>query len=332
MVINMKFSLMAYSGLLVAKIAFLPNLNLLLGVFLVMVFDFITGVIKSKLQGNDISSKGFRKTIPKLIQNVGLILVGIVMGNFLPKDNDLAKWVTDGFMLFIIYTEVYSIVENLIGMNPDSKVARMIFTPLLSILTLGIDKLSLQKKDSSNSTVLVLCIALIITSCKTSKPTNVSFYEKKDTTEVSYKQVQFKVEGGSVQSQINLDSILNVFALKIVKSQPQGTPTLNVDSLVSQMKKALFLQKPVTTSDKNDKAELRFWFDQYGRVQINCISKDQTIHLLAAEVKKLQTIIQKNESIEVEYKMPWYGWFAVGWAFLSTIIVVAMIYTALRNR
>lgn len=122
------------------KLQFVPDLNLLGWVFVAMLFDFITGVMKAKLNKEPITSKRFRESVVKALQYIGVMVGCIILGNTVKENNELVRWINDGMMIFIIYVEVYSIIENFRDMNPASKMSKLVFTPLLGLLSLTIAK------------------------------------------------------------------------------------------------------------------------------------------------------------------------------------------------
>lgn len=131
------------------KLHYMPNLDLLTWVFIAMLFDFISGIIKSKMLKIPITSGRLRDSAIKSLQYIGVIVGCIIIANTVHETNEITTWINDGMLIFIIYCEVYSIIENLRDMKPDSKVSRLVFVPLLSILSLSITKAALKVKDES---------------------------------------------------------------------------------------------------------------------------------------------------------------------------------------
>lgn len=324
----MKLFSIAYISLLFLKITFMPNLNLLMWVAVAVAIDLVTGVAKSAFHNIKPTSGGFKRTIVKALQYAGLIVAGIVIGNTTKESNELVQWINDGMLLFLIYIEVYSIIENLRDLNPESKIAKMIFVPLLSILTFGIDKLSLLKKtDKPNdalekNTILIIAVisaTALLSSCTVVKPGNDTSYTKTDSTQVVYKPIIVPVKGATVYNHIDYDSLYKAWLKTIPENQK-----VNIDSLFNEFKKSL-KKDTVRTTDPFTKAELKYWFDEHGKLQIQCTAKDRELQLMQAEIIKLTTEKSKQTTTVVQYKMTWWGWICVGWALILTVLVIAAI-------
>ena len=129
-----------------------PKAGLLAAVFILVLLDFITGVVKAKLKGVARTSQGYRKTIIKMMQYVIAILIFIGGGYFLksavPPDADgnivqVASILTQAssyVMLFIMYIETSSIFENLYDIDQDSPFSKNFIKPVLRVLKFGIEK------------------------------------------------------------------------------------------------------------------------------------------------------------------------------------------------
>lgn len=312
-----------YISLLFLKLSFMPDAGLLAWVFIAMLADLVTGIIKSKMLKTPITSTGMRKSVVKALQYMGLIIAGVILGNTMKENNEVIRWINDGMLIFIIYVEVYSILENLYAMNPESPVSKNIFKPLLSFLALSISKNPFSKINNNtgsnnNLTVIVLLLVSIsFASCKIVNPGIDSSYEKSDTTSTNYKPVNVDVKGATVSNTLNVDSIVAAIAYKIKATQP----TVNMDSLIATIKANLsYSNKPVSVTDKDGKVELKYWLDEFGKLQITCSSKDQTIQLLVAEITKLSKEKRTEARTEVDYRMPWWGWLILGASAIMFVI------------
>lgn len=134
----MKF---AFAGsLLFIKLTFAPNVSLLLILFIVMVFDFLTGIYKCKVTGVARTSEGYKRTVTKFVQyafglmsSYGLAYVANESGGQAVKF--LAPYLVDGLAIFIIYIEVTSIFENLYAADKETAISKYFFAPMLKILT-----------------------------------------------------------------------------------------------------------------------------------------------------------------------------------------------------
>lgn len=320
-------------SLLLIKLTFFPDIKLMAWLLMAFVIDFLTGVVKSYFNKKAISSQGFRQTAIKALQYSGLLIAGIIIGNSFEKNSELVKWVNDGMVLFLLYVEVYSIFENLRDMNPESKVAKMLFNPALTILTLGMQRLSMSKlheekkqeinKDfsSGNTTLIVLFIGSLfaLSSCTVVRPGENNSYSKKDTTTTTYKKVDVEVKGGTVTNSVNIDSLFAAWKKSLPPNQQ-----MNVDSLYKAFIKGL-KKDTVTVTDYNSKAQLKYWYDEFGKLQMSCTAKDQTVSLMVAEITRLTQEVTKKQTTNVVYKMTWWGWILVGCGTLSTIVLLVLL-------
>lgn len=324
----MKTSILGYISLLFFKLTFFPNMDLLAWVFIAIFIDFLTGVIKAKIQGKQLTSGGFRQTVIKCLQYIGLIVGGIVMGNSLPKESEIVRWVNDGLLLFIMYVECYSIFENLYAFNPESKVAKLVFKPIMTLLTAGLErnKIPMPNVSDTTKTTTVIAFLFLIGACKTIHPGVDNFHSSTDTTTTQYKQVAVNVQGANVGNALNMDSLVRAIVAQ------SATKSTNVDSLVKAIMAKLKPSKDtIRISDASGKVELKYWYDEFGKLQINCASKDQTITLLVAEVSKLRTQLDKKQTTIVVKEMPWWGWLIIGGSILISLIFVPILYIVIRR-
>lgn len=323
----MKFSLLMYITLLIIKLNFLPNITMLGWVFFAVLVDFMTGVLKAKLNKQLLTSGGFRQTSIKCLQYIGLIVGGIIIGNAFEKQSDIVAWVNDGLLIFILYVEVYSIFENLYAMNPNSKVAKMIFKPAMRILTIGLEKHSLNnaaEKAEATKLVVVGFAFMLLTGCRVIKPEETSSFSSKDTTITNYKPVNIDVKGATVANSINQDSLFKAFAKLIENSKGNATRPINMDSLLTAFKANLKqgIKDTMIVTDAQTKVQLKYWYDEFGKLQMTCSSKDQTIQMMVAEITRLTKEVSKQKTIEIVYKMPSWGWVLIG---MSLLIIIAFL-------
>lgn len=87
---------------------FAPIAKLMLAIGILVIADFITGVLAAKKRGEPITSKKMRPTIMKGLGYMIAIIVGFVMQHFFIKDFEVAKIVA-GLIAFI---ELKSLDEN----------------------------------------------------------------------------------------------------------------------------------------------------------------------------------------------------------------------------
>lgn len=136
--------------LLDINLNFLPKADLIVVFGISMVLDFITGVIKAVILGRARNSTGYRKTIIKFLQYGGAILIGMgisYMGAKISQYNpswvniiNYMSWFNTGLLVFIIFIEFVSILENIYALNPKSKFAKYAIKPALHILTIELRK------------------------------------------------------------------------------------------------------------------------------------------------------------------------------------------------
>lgn len=117
-----------------------PNIPLLSGLMAVVALDFIFGVTRATFNGTRRTSKGFRKTIAKLLQYGGCIIVSIVILNIAsasePEFNKrFYTWFGDLTLYLMIYIEVVSIFENMEAMAPGSLFVKVFVRPVRRMIT-----------------------------------------------------------------------------------------------------------------------------------------------------------------------------------------------------
>lgn len=140
------------------KITFVPNGNLMMWGALCITMDLITGITKSLVKGEFLVSEGLRKTVKKLFQYIGVILLLIILSNVLAYNPEVVKrslsffgddkmydkikvfiiYINNLILLMIIYTESLSIAENLVAIDPNSAFSKWVLKPLHYILSLAV--------------------------------------------------------------------------------------------------------------------------------------------------------------------------------------------------
>lgn len=116
-----------------------PTFNLFTIVLLAIALDFLTGIIKAKMNKKARTSEGYRKTVVKLMQYVVPILVLYAAGKYIPEHKQLLTKCSGYLMMFVTYIEVTSIFENLYEIDKTSVVAKFLYRPALMILKFGIE-------------------------------------------------------------------------------------------------------------------------------------------------------------------------------------------------
>jgi hypothetical protein len=116
--------------------------------------DFLTGVIKSVVLKEARTSKGYRKTIVKFTQYGGSVLVGMLLKFIGSKNSDMANialyadYLTDGLVIFIIFVELTSVMENIYAIDKETPFSKYFVGPLLKILTFQIKNNPVTKLES----------------------------------------------------------------------------------------------------------------------------------------------------------------------------------------
>jgi phage-related holin len=154
----MKTTLALTTWLLNIKFQFLPAADLFLVFIITIALDFVTGIAKAKTQGLLITSSGYRKTIIKLMQYGGAIAISMLLKYVSLRNAEFFEsskyvgWLTTGLLIFIIFIEVTSILENLTELDKKSPFSRFILQPLYKLLTFQIKNNPLAKaaEDAKN--------------------------------------------------------------------------------------------------------------------------------------------------------------------------------------
>ncbi len=139
------------------KVNFLPNTDLLVMMGLAMTFDLITGVAKSYAMGVKRTSKGYRQTIIKFLQYGGAILVSMgitFLGQYNPemkKLSDSMAYFNNGLLVFIIFIELTSILENCYEMNKTSKISQFLIRPILKLFTFELKNNPIAKLENNTN-------------------------------------------------------------------------------------------------------------------------------------------------------------------------------------
>ena len=115
-----------------------PTLSLLQVVGVCIVFDLVTGITKAVLNKKQRTSEGYRKTVIKILQYSGPILVLYGAGLKIPEYKDQLHIFCGWVMMFIIYIEVTSIFENLYEIDKRSPISRYGYKNILKILKFGL--------------------------------------------------------------------------------------------------------------------------------------------------------------------------------------------------
>lgn len=127
----------------IIKNLMLPKLSLLLCVSILMLADFITGILKSRFHKEQITSEKLRKSVIKFMQYFGSIGLVVVLSNQNKESENFVTvmdWTKDGLTILIIYIECLSIFENLYAMDKKTPFAIYVIQPIYWLLSWAIRK------------------------------------------------------------------------------------------------------------------------------------------------------------------------------------------------
>ncbi len=116
-----------------------PSLSLMGVVMAAVAIDFITGIVKARMQKKARTTTGFRKTVTKLSQYLVPIIVLYGASYYIPEYKERLQQASGFVMLFIIYIEVTSIFENLYSLDQKTPISKYMYKPVLAILKFGIE-------------------------------------------------------------------------------------------------------------------------------------------------------------------------------------------------
>lgn len=131
--------------LLFIDILTIPTFKLFYVLVAAIAIDFVTGIIKAKMQAKARTSEGYRKTVVKLMQYIVPVLVIWMGSKNIPEYSQTLKEIGGWLMMFIIYIEATSILENLYEVDQKSIIAKYVYKPGLKILKFGIENNQVAK-------------------------------------------------------------------------------------------------------------------------------------------------------------------------------------------
>lgn len=190
-------------------------------------------------------------------------------------------------------------------------------------------------------TVIALLGLLLIGSCRVIKPE--VDHTKTDSTITSYKQFDIKVPGAKVFAGLNMDSLYHAALMARDQRSEDSILRLNMELKYKQDSiNALKANKPIPVkpvyipsppkkqyvTDPQTKAQLSYWIDAYGKFQISCESKDQTIKTLQAQVTKLTKDVT-TQKLLVD-KTPVWNWIAI--AVLATLLAISLLINFINRK
>ena len=141
------------------KFSFLPTPSLLLVMGVAIVLDLITGIIKAIYFERMRTSEGYRKTVIKFTQYGGAVVVGMLLKYISGQSSDMAniqpyvEYLTNGLVIFIIFIECTSVLENLYAIDQQTPFSKYFVGPLLKLLTFQIKNnpiVTMEKQHQAN--------------------------------------------------------------------------------------------------------------------------------------------------------------------------------------
>jgi hypothetical protein len=168
------------------------------------------------------------------------------------------------------------------------------------------------KDNAGKITVILALLWLSLFGCKTSNIATST--TKVDSIWTSYNQAVVNVSG---------DALRNKLSTAASSSHPANIDSM-INAAVSAFKDEMKSKKPIEVTDPESKVQLKYWYDQFCTLNMECSSKDQTIQLLIAQINKLSTE-KKVENIIIK-EPTWYTWGLVGYSLAFTVLLVILIF------
>lgn len=223
-------------------------------------------------------------------------------------------------------------------------IAGAIIDGVLQLLPPDQDATKANKSAIKGAAVVALVIMasmFALSSCRVIKPE--IDHTKTDSTITTYKQVDIKLPGAKVFAGLNMDSLYHAALMAKDQRSEDSILRLNMELKYKQDSiAALKANKPIPAkpvyipsppqkqyvTDPQTKAQLSYWIDAFGKFQITCESKDQTIHSLQAQVTKLTKEVT-TQKLLVD-KTPAWNWIAM--AVLATLLVISLIINFINRK
>jgi phage-related holin len=148
----MKF--LAGGSLLFIKLTVFPAADLLMWMGIAILLDFITGVLKAVVLKQARTSSGYRRTITKFLQYGGALAVGLIISNGAKENNltsvlPIVKFFNDALVVFILYIELTSVLENISAVDDKSLFSKYFIQPMLKLLTFQIKRNPLVRESEA---------------------------------------------------------------------------------------------------------------------------------------------------------------------------------------
>jgi Bacteriophage holin family len=128
-----------------------PSAILIFFMILMVGVDFATGYASAVRLGENRTSSGLRKTITKIIQYGSVIVIALIVVNSAnyTEETWLKTWapkLNNALLIYIIYIEIYSVLENLIKLSPESAFTKFLINPAYNLLSINLKNL-FKKSD-----------------------------------------------------------------------------------------------------------------------------------------------------------------------------------------
>lgn len=175
--------------------------------------------------------------------------------------------------------------------------------------------------------LFIIIASVLLTSCKVVKPARENFHSVTDSVITNYKPVDVPVTGASVTDSISPFAWGGISHLLTLDTT---TPKLITFNGNLKPFKTPLKRDTVRVTDPQTKVQLKYWFDAYGKLQMQCSSKDTTLQIMMAEITRLHNDVSVEKKSEVVYKMPKWGWVVVGIALFACAVLA--LETFFKNK
>lgn len=156
-------------------------------------------------------------------------------------------------------------------------------------------------------------------SCKVVKPEK--SYSKTDSVYFKMSPVDVPVKGATVGASVNLDSLKAAYQAKIDQYR--------IDSAYAaargDLPPPLPPEEKQSVTDPKTKAQLTYWIDQFGKLQMTCESKDQVVTMLTAEITRLTREVTNQKQLVKEIP----GWAVALFGVLGTLLLISLLFNFL---
>lgn len=166
-----------------------------------------------------------------------------------------------------------------------------------------------------------MCSLSLVNSCTVIKPKE--SYTKTDTTSIKQTPVDVPVKGAKVSTSLNIDSVVKAYAAERARYIIDSINAVNAGKPLPAPPKS----DPKKFTDPQTKAELTYWMDQYGKLQIGCESKDQVVTMLTTEITRLsKEVSAKSEIVKETPKWNYIAMSALGTLLLISLLINLFMY------